>query len=93
LAAGTVATTVVSISATTAPMARTSPSLALKVTFPATPDWTSVLILSVSSSNNGVLSVTTAPSATSQRDRVPSVIDSPTAGILTAWAMGTVSVG
>ncbi len=50
-----------------------------------------LLALSVSSSNSGSPALTAAPSGLSQRDRIPSVIDSPTPGtvIATAGMMGS----
>ncbi|CAB5146782.1 unannotated protein [freshwater metagenome] len=68
-------------SAPTATVESTATTIFCKT--PATGDGISVSTLSVETSNNGSSTATTSPSFFSQRVTVPSVTDSPSAGIVT----------
>ena len=69
-------------------MATFWPSLTAIDSTPAAGATTSVVALSVSSSQTGSLARTASPSAFSQRETMPSVIDSPTDGTLMSTAIG-----
>src|SRR5476651_1586601 len=69
---------------TTAPMANTSPSLAMVFKVPAFSAVSSKVALSDSSSAIASSMATASPSFFIQRDSVTSVIDSPTVGTLTS---------
>src|SRR5579863_10061133 len=78
-----VATPAPSIVQTTAPMGSTSPSLAMVFKTPAFSAVSSKVALSDSSSAMASSMATVSPSFLIQRDRVTSVIDSPTGGTFT----------
>src|SRR5262249_55154030 len=71
-----------------APIATVEPSAAAVFRTPEDAAGTTLLALSVSSSNSGSPAFTAAPSDFSQRARMPSVIDSPTPGTV----MGTAAM-
>src|SRR5579863_4555987 len=79
-----VATPAPSIVQTTAPMGSTSPSLAMVFNTPAFSAVSSKVALSDSSSASASSMATWSPSFLSQRDKVTSVIDSPTVGTFTS---------
>ena len=68
-------------------MATLAPSWTRTDSTPSAGDGTSAVALSVSSSNSGSPERTVSPSFFSQRDRIPSVIDSPTDGTLISTAI------
>src|SRR5262249_57812698 len=74
---------------TTAPISTVAPSCTAILSVPVVSAGTTLLALSVSSSNSGSPPLTTDPSGFSQRDRKPSQIDSPTPRTL----IGTVAHG
>ncbi len=74
---------------TVAPMFTVAPSFTPILSFPPAGAGTTLLALSVSSSKSGSPDFTAEPSGFSQRDRMPSVIDSPTPG---TW-IETVAIG
>ena len=74
------ACTLVSIRATRAPISRSSPSLATYMSLPAASAGNSRVALSDSNSQIGSSSFTIAPSSFNQRERVTSLMDSPTDG-------------
>ena len=63
------------------------------VRVPATGEGISVSTLSVETSSSGSSTSTSSPSALSQRVTVPSVTDSPSAGIVTVWSPPAGAVG
>ena len=69
-----------------APMATVSPSATATLRTPVTAAGTTLLALSVSSSKSGSPALTTEPSGLSQRERIPSEIDSPTPGTVIGTA-------
>ena len=70
--------------ATVAPTATVWPSGTLMRSTPVPAAGTSLVALSVSSSKSGSPAFTSDPSGLCQREMTPSVMDSPTAGTVTA---------
>ena len=81
------AVTPVSMVATTCPTSTVSPSATRMCNRPACSALTFIVILSVSSTSSGSSTATTAPSGCDHSARKPSVMDSPTSGILTSNAI------